>query len=84
MRIYTPLRQEQFDLYIRNFNFPKLSDEDRDEIEGPFTLEYCKTVLESLQENKSPGEDGFTIEFYKNFFDSIGGHLLESLNVHGL
>jgi len=28
-----------------------------------------------------PGEDGFTVEFYKNFFDSIGGHLLESLHV---
>ena len=81
MRIYTPLRHEQFDLFIRNFNFPKLLDEDRDEIEGPLTLEECKTVLESLQANKSPGEDGFTVEFYKNFSDSTGGHLLESLNV---
>ena len=72
--------QEQFDLFVRNLNFPQLSDEDRDEIEGPLTLEECKTVLESFQENKSPGEDGFTVEFYKYFFDSIGGHLLESLN----
>ena len=57
--------QEQFDLFIRNRNFPKLSDEDRDEIEGPLTLEECKTVLESFQENKLPGEDGFTVEFYQ-------------------
>ena len=43
MRIYysskTITSQEQFDLFIRNLNFPKLSDEDRDEIEGPLTLE---------------------------------------------
>ena len=48
--------QGQFDLFIRNLNFPKLSDKDLDEIEGPLTLEECKTVLESFQENKSPGE----------------------------
>jgi len=61
--------QEQFDLFIRNLIFPKLSDEDREEIEGPLTLDECKQVLELFQENKSPGEDGFTAEFYKYFFD---------------
>ncbi len=72
--------QEEFDLFTENLNFPKLSDEDRDEIEGPLTLEECKTVLESFQENKSPGEGGFTVEFYKYFFELIGGHFLDSLN----
>ncbi|KAL9954871.1 hypothetical protein ACROYT_G042456 [Oculina patagonica] len=72
--------QEEFDLFTENLNFPKLSDEDRDKIEGPLTLEECKTVRESFQENKSPGEDGFTVEFYKYFFELIGGHFLDSLN----
>ena len=31
--------QEQFDLFTRNLIFPKLSDEDREEIEGPLTLD---------------------------------------------
>ena len=62
--------QEQFDPFIRNLIFPRLSDEDRKKIEGPLTLEECKRVLELFQENKSPGEDGFTVEFYKYFFDS--------------
>jgi len=55
-------------------------DEDREEIDGPLTLDECKRVLELFQENKSPGEDGFTTEFYKYFFDSVGCYLLESLN----
>ena len=59
--------QEQFDLFTRNLIFSKLSDEDREEIEGPLTLDECKRVLELFQENKSPGEDGFTVEFYKYF-----------------
>ena len=72
--------QEQFDLFTRNVIFPKLPDEDREEIEGPLTLDECKHVLELFQENKSPGEDGFTVEFYKYFFDSVESYLLESLN----
>lgn len=53
--------QEQFDPFIRNRIFPRLSDEDREEIEGPLTLEECKRVLELFQENKSLGEDGVTV-----------------------
>ena len=44
------------------------------------TLDECKRVLELFQENKSPGEDGFTAEFFKYLFDSVGSYLLESLN----
>jgi len=83
MRTCTPeisTSQEQFNLFIRNLIFPKLSNEDRKEIEGPLTLDECKRVLGLSQESKSPGEDGFTVEFYKYFFDSVGGYLLESLN----
>ena len=72
--------QEQFDLFISNLIFPKLSNEDKEELEGPLTLDECKNVLEIFQENKSPGEDGFTVEFYKCFFDLVGSYLLESLN----
>ena len=76
----TTTSQERFDLFTRNLIFPKLSDEDREEIEGLLTLDECKSALKSFQENKSPGEDGFTVEFYEYFFDSVGSYLLESLN----
>ena len=49
-------------------------------MEGPLTLEECKKVLETFKDNKSPGEDGLTAEFYKHFFDLIGIDLIESLN----
>ena len=39
----------------------------RDSLEGPLSYEECKNVLESFQNDKSPGEDGFTVEFYKSF-----------------
>ena len=37
-------------------------------------------MLETFEDNKSPGEDGFTAEFYKHFFDLVGTDLINSLN----
>ena len=59
---------------------PKLSDEERNEIEGLLTYDECKQVLETFQNDKSPGEDGFTVEFYKFFFELLGHNLVESFN----
>ena len=69
---------EECDTFIRNLELPKLSDEDRDSLEGQLTYDECKKVLETLQNDKAPGEDGFTVEFYKYFFELIGNDLLAS------
>ena len=34
----------------------------------------------TLSSGKSPGEDGFAVEFYSKFFDLIENDLVESLN----
>ena len=57
------------DLYTSDYTFsdeeiPKLSDEDRDNLEGLLTYNECKKVLETFQNDKAPGEGGFTGEFY--------------------
>ena len=54
--------QDEHDEFIQHLQIPKLSDEDRDNLEGPLSYEECKNVLESFQNDKSPGEDGFTVE----------------------
>ena len=58
--------------FIEHLEIPKLTDEERDSIEGPITLMECKTVLDIFQANKTPGEDGFTVEFYNFFYRTIG------------
>ena len=59
---------------------PKLDDAERDSLDGPLTYEECKKSLETSENGKSPGEDGFTVEFCKHFFDLVGVDLLASLN----
>ena len=57
-----------------------LSQDQCNEIEGVLILDECWAALNSMGTGKSPGEDGFTVEFYRCFFDILGNDLLNSLN----
>ena len=39
----------------------------------------CALALKEMQNNKSPGSDCITIEFYKIFWNDIKAHLINSL-----
>ena len=71
---------ENFNTFVENLVIPKLSVEQSMALEVELTLDEIKEVLKSFQNNKSPGEDGFSKEFYEKFFDLIGMHLLNSYN----
>ena len=72
--------QDSFEIFPESMEIPKLHDADRDVLDGPLTYEECKKSMETFGNGKSPGEDGFTVEFYKYFFDVVGADLLASLN----
>ena len=71
---------EECDSFMLNLKIPKLLDEDRDRLEGLLTYDKCREVLETFQADKAPGEDGFTTEFYKYFFELVGNDLIASFN----
>ena len=45
----------------------KLSNEEKNNIEGPTSEYECTIALKGMKNNKSPGSDGITTEFYKIF-----------------
>ena len=70
--------RENFFAFVENVDIPKLSFEESMSLESDLTLGEIKNVLKSIKNNKSPGGDGFSKEFYEAFFDLIGIHLLNS------
>ena len=61
-------------------NIPQLSDESRELCEGKVTKKECYTMLKEMKNNKSPGNDGFTVEFYCTFWIALGDMFVEALN----
>ena len=61
---------------------PKLTTTtDQQELcDGVLTLNECFKVLNTFQNNKTPGIDGLTVEFYKQFWNLFGVGLVDSLN----
>ena len=65
--------------YLAKINTPQLSENDKTIREGIFTLQNTWEALNSMQNGKTPGNDGLTKEFYGCFFEELGSLLLESL-----
>ena len=60
-------------------NIDPISDNDKLISEGLMTYDECLQALK-LMENKSPGLDGLSVEFYKKFFYLFGHHLVKLYN----
>jgi hypothetical protein len=54
-----------------------ISEEDSLLLDNPCTLQEILVALKSFSKDKSPGPDGWTVEFYLHFFDLVGPDLLE-------
>ena len=65
---------------LNNPEMPKLSDNDVQICEGKLTVEECYKSLQLFDSNKSPGNDGLTVEFYRAFWGLLGQLLVDSLN----
>ena len=68
---------EEIDKFLEKHNFPRLNQEEIENINRPIRSTESETVIENLPTNKSPGPDVFTGEFYQTFRDDLTPILLK-------
>ena len=68
---------EELDKFLEKYNFPKLNQEEIENLNRPITIMEIETVIRNLPANKSPGPDSFTAEFYQKFREGLTPILLK-------
>ena len=65
---------------LSGYTIPKLSTDESSNIEGLITYEQAFLSLRNMKNNKSPGTDGFSADFFKVFWGQIGHFVVRSIN----
>ena len=68
---------EEMDKFLEKYNFPKLNQEEIENLNRPITNTEIETVIRNTPTNKSPGPDSFTAEFYQIFIKELTPILLK-------
>ena len=58
---------DEMDKFSEKYNFPKLDQEEIENLNRPITSTEIETITRNLPANKRPGPGGFTAEFYQKF-----------------
>ena len=66
--------------FLANPEILRLTTENAQACEGKLTVAECLKSRQLFENNKSPGHDGLTAEFYKAFWNIVGNLMVESLN----
>ena len=62
---------EEMDKFLERYSFPRLKQEELENINRHITSNEIETIIKNLPTNKSSGPDGFTGEFYQTFREEL-------------
>ena len=68
---------KETDKFLEKYNFPKLNQEEIENLNRPITSMEIETVIKNLPTNKIPGPDSITGEFYQKFREELTPSLLK-------
>ena len=77
--LYSKQDLNDADTFLNNINLPtQMPDETKNSLTEEIDMEEIDKAIKMMQLNKSPGEDGLPIEFYRRFWNEIKHHLFNS------
>lgn len=65
--------------FFENINCKSRSDIHKESCESKLSLQEVQKAIKCLKNNKSPGSDGLSSEFYKTFVNELSPCILKTL-----
>lgn len=62
---------EDTETFFSSIHLPSVSKEQKDMLDAPITEEEIRATISSMKSGKSPGLDGFPVEYYKKYIDIL-------------
>jgi len=72
--------EDHFASFTSNLQNPKLCQDEVSELEHDLTKDELLNALKGFQPSKTPGDNGFTNEFYETYFKLLWRNLIDSFN----
>ena len=79
-KLYSKKEHTDSNIDFFDNSLPKLNENDSNSCEGEITDQECIKAIKEMKNQKSPGSDGITTEFYKLFWNEIKEYFLKSIN----
>ena len=57
--------------FLDSLNFPVINPDSAKDLDSPLSVEEITLAIRNMQNNKTPGPDGFSVEFFKRFQDKL-------------
>ena len=68
---------DEMDKFLEKYNFPKLNQEEIEDLNRVITSKEIEAVIRNIPANKIPGPDSFTGEFHQKFREEVRPILLK-------
>ena len=62
---------EEMNRFLEKLNLPRLNQEEIEIMNYPITSTEIEALIQNIPQNRSPGPDGFTGEFYQKFREKL-------------
>ncbi len=68
---------EDLNSFFQKAELPQLSSEEKDSLDAPIMEGEVRTAIKGMKTGRSPGIDGFPVEYYKKYVDILCPFLTE-------
>lgn len=66
--------------FLENLDIPSVTQNDRENLEKPLEAQEIESAIKDMQTGKTPGPDGYPVEFYKKFISQLTPLMLNMFN----